>query len=106
MTFRLSLFFGASVAVVIVVTERVPVSPTQEIVFYSYDSDPLVPSNQVSSTADYCVNFRWFYFPVTSVEPDLLLDVISSEDQRRCDFSDGATTGEAYEIREPLHVGD
>jgi hypothetical protein len=106
---NLSLFSGASVAVVIVVTERTPVSLKEEVVFCRYDMDPLTPNVQASSTSELLSQLPagFISFPVTSVEPDLLSWMSHSakiKDVSIC--SDGATTGEAYEIREILCAGE
>ena len=105
---NLSLFSGASVAVVIVVTERTPVSLTEDIAFYQYATDPFTSSSKVYSTAEMLHKLPpgFISFPLTCSEqallswmkhPRVIKDV--------ADCSDGATTGEAYEIKELVHSG-
>ena len=105
---HLSLFDGASVSVVIVVTEKKGVSPTEDIVFYQYQTDPKMISSHTKSTTVQLQKLPagFISFPITSPEPKLLkwLDHSTSflDIALVCD---GATAGEAYEIQPMVQEG-
>ena len=105
---HLSLFDGASVAVVIVVTEKTAAKPNENISFYQYKSNPETVSAHTTTTLSQLQKLPagFISFPITSPEPELIswidhntsfLDIAH--------VSDGATAGEAYKIQPLVHAG-
>ena len=105
---HLSLFDGASVAVVIVVTEKKEANPNKVIDFYQYKTNTQTITNHTKTALEQLKKLPagFISFPITSPEAELLSWI--NQDRSIIDIahvSDGATAGEAYEIQPMVHTG-
>jgi hypothetical protein len=105
---NLSLFGSADVSVVIVVVEEAPPTDHDLVQFiqYSTDTEAAITIREMEIERLKELPKGFISFPITSPEPKLLSWL--SHPEKIADVasvSDGATVGEAYEIRKLLKLG-
>ncbi|MHB1317746.1 MAG: Eco57I restriction-modification methylase domain-containing protein [Anaerolineae bacterium] len=103
----LDLFHGASIAVITYAVHNVPGQEQDAVEFRSYGAGPAVVKQAMAALGELrLLPSGYISFPITCDRPQLIgLFREHLPLSEHADLSDGATTGEAYEIKEIVSEG-